>query len=175
MLNPLHSVIDRGEHISSHHCMKILNIHLWQPAPPGSISYSEKVKGLSCFIFRVVQLFTECFKLKDSELNTFSINAIIKSSTKPRSGATTNRHLYAVVEKARNQEQRRTKLSFGRAMMWALELQQLAKRRISGRSDVEQWRNQAHSLSNYWVTLIWYTLTLTRCLYYTFLSYRRAT
>ena len=37
-----------------------------------------------------------------------------------------------------NQEQRRTKVSFGRTMMRALGLQQLAKRLISGRIDIEQ-------------------------------------
>ena len=45
-------------------------------------------------------------------------------------------------------------VSIGRTMMLALELQWLAKRHISGRSNVELWRNQAHSLSGYWVTLI---------------------
>ena len=35
-------------------------------------------------------------------------------------------------------EQRRTKVSFGRTRMQALELQQLAKRHISRRSDVKQ-------------------------------------
>jgi len=39
--------------------------------------------------------------------------------------------------------------------MWALELQQLMKRHILGQSDVQQWRNQAHNLSGYWVTLVW--------------------
>ena len=37
----------------------------------------------------------------------------------------------------RNQEQR-TKVSFGRTIMQVLELQRLAKRHISGRSNVEQ-------------------------------------
>ena len=30
----------------------------------------------------------------------------------------------------------------------------VGERHISGRSDVEKWRNQAHSLSSYWVTLL---------------------
>jgi len=55
---------------------------------------------------------------------------------KPRSGATANRHLCGSGE--RNGEQRKTWVSFGRTMMQALELQQLVKRQISGRSDVEQ-------------------------------------
>ena len=54
---------------------------------------------------------------------------------KPWSGATTNRHLCSSGE--RNQEQRRTKVSFGRTMMRVLELQRLVKRHISGQSDVE--------------------------------------
>ena len=52
------------------------------------------------------------------------------------------RHLRGSQE--RNGKQRRTKISFGRTMMRALKLQQLAKRHISERSNVEQWRNQAH-------------------------------
>jgi len=39
--------------------------------------------------------------------------------------------------------------------MRALELQWLAKRHISGRSNIEQWRNQAHSLSGYRAMLVW--------------------
>ena len=69
-------------------------------------------------------------------LNTSAITAVTKSSMKPRSGATTNRHLRGSGE--RNGEQRRTKVSFGRTMMRALELQRLAKRHILGRSDFEQ-------------------------------------
>jgi len=50
---------------------------------------------------------------------------------------------------------RRTKVIFGKTMMWALELLQLVKRHISGWSDIEQWRNQACSYSHYQVTLVW--------------------
>ena len=69
-------------------------------------------------------------------LNTYVITAVTKPSVKPRSGAAANRYLRSSGE--RNGEQRRTKVSFGRTMMQALELQRLAKRHISGRSDVEQ-------------------------------------
>jgi len=55
---------------------------------------------------------------------------------KPRDGATTNCHLSGNGE--RNGEQRRTKVRFGKTMIRALELQQLVKRHILGRSDVEQ-------------------------------------
>ena len=73
---------------------------------------------------------------KDSVLNTSAITAVTKSSMKPRSGTTTNHHLRGSGE--RNGKQRRTKVSFGRTMIRALELQRLAKRHISGRSNVEQ-------------------------------------
>ena len=66
-------------------------------------------------------------------LNTSEITAATKSSMKPRSGTIKNLHLRGSEE--RNGEQRRKKISFGRTMMQAL---QLAKRHISGRSDVEQ-------------------------------------
>ena len=55
---------------------------------------------------------------------------------KPQSDATANRHLRGSGE--RNGEQRRTKVKHGRTMMRGLELQRLAKRYISGQSDVEQ-------------------------------------
>jgi len=66
-------------------------------------------------------------------LNTSAITAVTKVSMKLRSGATANRHLRGIQE--RNGEQRRTKIS--RTMMRALKLQWLAKRHISGRSEVE--------------------------------------
>ena len=66
---------------------------------------------------------------------------------------TANHHLCSKGE--RNEVQMRTKLSFGRTMMWALELLRLAKKHISGRSDIEQWRNQGCSYSHYWVMLVW--------------------
>jgi len=154
MLAPFHSAIDRGEH------EKYLFLSLYgntenllvAACTPGSISHSKKVKGRLCFVFSVVQHFAG-FKQKNSMLNTSAITAVIKVSMKPRSGATANHHLRGSQE--RNGEQRRTKVSFGRTMILALKLQRLAKRHISGWSNVEQWRNQAHSLSGYQVMLVW--------------------
>ena len=85
-------------------------------------------------------------------LNISVITAIVKSSMKPQSRATTNCHLRSSGE--RNKEQRRTKVSFARTMIRTLELQRLAKRHISGRSDIEQLRNQAYSFSSYRVRLV---------------------
>ena len=59
---------------------------------------------------------------------------------------TANHHLRGKGE--RNGVQRRTKVSFNRTMMQALERLQLAKRHVSRRSDVEQRRNQAYSYSH---------------------------
>ena len=59
-------------------------------------------------------------------LNTSAITAVTKSSIKPQSGATKNRHLRDSGE--RNQEKRRTKVSFGRTMIRASQLQRLAKK-----------------------------------------------
>jgi len=63
-------------------------------------------------------------------LSTSAITVVTKSSMKPRSSATANRHLHSSGE--RNGEQRRTKVRLGRTMMRVLELQRLAKRHISG-------------------------------------------
>jgi len=62
-------------------------------------------------------------------LNTSAITAVTKSSMRPQSGTTINRHLCSSEE--RNGEQRRKKVSISRTMMQVLELQQLAKRHIS--------------------------------------------
>ena len=67
---------------------------------------------------------------------TSAITAETKSYMKSRSDATTSRHLRDSGE--RNGEQKRTKESFGRTMIRALELQRLAKRHISGRNDAKQ-------------------------------------
>ena len=77
------------------------------------------------FHFQCCITFTERFKQKNSMLNTSAITAVTKSSMKPRSGATTNRHLRGSGE--RNGEQRRTKVTFGRAMMQALELLHISR------------------------------------------------
>ena len=53
--------------------------------------------------------FNRSFKQKDSVLNTSEITAVTKSSMKPRSGATANRHLHGSEE--RNGEKRRTKVN----------------------------------------------------------------
>ena len=58
-------------------------------------------------------------------LNTSAITAVIKCSMKPRISATSNRQLRGSGES--NGKQRRTKVSFGRTMIQALELRQLEK------------------------------------------------
>ena len=85
-------------------------------------------------------------------LNTSAITVVTKSSMKPQSGITTN-VTYVVVEKGM-ENIGKIKVSFCRTMMRALELQWLAKRHISGQSDIEQGRNQAHSFSGYQVMLV---------------------
>ena len=65
---------------------------------------------------------------------------------------TPNHHLRGSEE--RNGVQKRTKVSFGSTMMQVLELLWLVKRHVSGQSDIERCKNQAHSVSGYQVTLI---------------------
>jgi len=52
----------------------------------------------------------------------------------------TNRYLHESGERKEN------KVSLGRTMIQPLELLRLAKKRISGQSNIKQWRNQACSL-----------------------------
>jgi len=59
-----------------------------------------------------------------------------KSRTESHNTRTANHHLRCKGE--RNGVKNRTKVSFGRTMMLSLELLRLAKRHVSGRSNVEQ-------------------------------------
>ena len=69
------------------------------------ITHNEKAKGRLCFVFSVVQHFTERFKQKDSVIKTCTITAVTKSSLKPRSSAIASSHLCSSRE--RNGEQRK--------------------------------------------------------------------
>ena len=113
----------------------------------------DEAKDWLCFVFSAVVIFTEYFKQKDSVIKPSAIAAVTKSSMKSWSSATANCHLCCSGK--RNGEQRVTKLSFDGTMMQALELLRLAKRHVSGWSGIEQWRNQAHSLSSYRIRLFW--------------------
>ena len=127
--------------------MEIRIIYLWHHTIDMSQWKGERAITLCDLTFyRTLQA-------KNSMRNTSAIIAVTKSSIKPWRGATTNCHLPNSGE--RNTEQRRTKVGLGRAMMQALELQRLAKRNASGRSDVEQQRNQACSYSHYQIMLVW--------------------
>ena len=119
--------------------MEIQIIYLWQCTPLRSLSHSEKVNRQLCFVFNGVQNVS-------SKRHTSAITAVTNSSMKSWCSTTANRHLRSSGQ--RSAEQRRTKVSFSRTMMQALELLQLAKRHISGQSDVEKWRNQG-CLSSY--------------------------
>ena len=48
-----------------------------------------------------------------------------------------------------------TKEDTGKSLKNALHVLQCAKRHLSGWSDVEQWKNQARSVSRYQVMLVW--------------------
>jgi len=130
MLAPLHSAIDRGEHesISSCYYMKIQNIHSWQCAPPGLISHNERACDYASF-----SVLSNILQKVLSKRITSAINENIKSSLKPWSGTTANHNLHMYSSGERNQEQRKTKVSFGSTTIWALELQRSVKRHIASR------------------------------------------
>jgi len=66
------------------------------------------------------------------------------------SRATTNLMLFIV-----SKDEWNTKEDTGKFLKNALNVLQCAKRHLLGWSDVEQWKNQACSLSRYLVTLVW--------------------
>jgi len=90
---------------------------------------------------------------KNNVRSTPSRSSLTLVSHRSHYACTTNRHLHAKGE--RNGVNRRTKVSFVRTMMWALELLRSVKRHISGWSNIEQWRNQGFSYSHSRVTLAW--------------------
>ena len=93
------------------------------------------------------------FQAKNNIWSAPAGSALTLVSNRSHNAHTANHHICAKGE--RNGVQRRTKVIFGKTMMWTLELLRLAKTHISGRNDVEQWRNQACNYSHYWVMLVW--------------------
>ena len=123
----------RAWKVSSCHYMGIQKIHAWQCVPLQSISRSENAKGHLYFVLVLSNILQNILSKSIA-----AITAVTKSSMKPRSRATTNCHLCGIHSGEKNGKQRRTKVSFGRTMMQALELLWLAKRHILGWSYVEQ-------------------------------------
>ena len=148
MLTPLHSVTHREEHKSTSYCYygNMENSLLTAHAP--TIEESQW-KGEWAGVWR----FTKRFKQRINLRNTSAITAVTKSSIKPRRGTAVNLHLRSYWERKRTQ--RRNKKDKGNTMMHTLKLLCLVKRHISGRSDNDQWRNQACSLNCFWITLVW--------------------
>jgi len=64
--------------------------------------------------------------------------------------ATTKLMLFSV-----SKDEWNTKDHNGKSLKNALHILQYAKRHLPGWSDIEQWKNQAGSLSRYRVTLVW--------------------
>ena len=93
------------------------------------------------------------FQAKNNISSTLASSSLTLVSHWSLNTYSANRHLHAKGE--RNGVPGRTKIS-GRAMMQALELLWLAKRHISGRSDVEQSRIQgcSYSYMYYRITLV---------------------
>ena len=58
------------------------NSHMKVCTPTIAMSHSVKEKGQLRFVLSVVLHFTECFKQKDSVINTYGITAVTKSSMK---------------------------------------------------------------------------------------------
>ena len=83
MLAPLLSIIEKEWYEKS------LLATIWrygkfthQSVPIRSMNHNERAKGQIRFIFSMVLRFTECFKQKDSVIDTCAINAVTKSSMK---------------------------------------------------------------------------------------------
>ena len=83
------------------------------------------------------------FQAKNNVKSTPACSALSLVYYQSHKACTANRYLHTKGE--RNGVQRKTKIIFSRTMMWALELLGLAKRHISRRSNVKQWRHQSCS------------------------------
>jgi len=118
------------------------------------VGVSLNHSALICFVL-LLALWT-CWAMFQANNNVRSAPAssvLTLVSDQSHDGHITNHHLCGKGE--RNGAKRRTKVSFSRTMMQALELLRLVKRHTSGRTNVEQWRNQGCSYSHYRVTLVW--------------------
>ena len=133
--------------------IKSIKIKYGKLTPDSSCPYDQwvMVKRQKTIIlcFQCGLIFTKHFKQKNSVINVSAITAVTKPSMKPRSHALLSIPFptYAIVGKGMD-----NKVSFGKTMMRVLELLQLAKRHISGWSNIEQWRkwrNRAYSLLGY--------------------------
>ena len=85
------------------------------------------------FCFQLLQKLWEAVQAENSAPASTALTQVLHQSHNTH---TTNHHQCG--KGVTNGAQRRTKVSFGRTMIQALELQRLAKRHISGRSNVEQ-------------------------------------
>ena len=97
------------------------------------------VARLRCCIttlrFQLLRTHEIIVQAKNSIRNAPASAVLTQLSHQNHNVCTANCHLYS--KRKRNGAQRRTKESFGRTMMQALELLQLVKRHILGQSDVE--------------------------------------
>jgi len=112
-----------------------------------SVSFDYGV-SLRFVLLLALQTFWATFPAKNNARSTPASTALTHQSHNAHSG---NRHLCGSGE--RNGEQRRTKVSFGRTVMQALEMLQahLGMKQCRTVQKIKPVR----SLSSYWVTLVW--------------------
>ena len=113
----------------------------------------DHIASLCSVSLPVLLTFEAIFQAKNNVRSTPASTALAQVSCRSHNMHNANCHLCSSGE--RNGAQRRTKVNSGKTMMQALGLLWLAKKHISGWSDIEQCKNQAHSLSGYWVALVW--------------------
>ena len=88
--------------------------------------------------------------VRDQSSHYEKYGRFLVTQRKPSARATTKLTLFNV-----SKDEWNTKEDTDKSLKNALHVQLYAKRHLSGWSDVEQWKNQAHSLSRYRVTLVW--------------------
>ena len=112
-----------------------------------------KVKYPLCFVVGYVQPITQHFKSR-----TFPEAPLQSTHTKRNDFHFKGKPSYARAKSTPfpvSKDEWDTKEDTGKSMKNALYILQYSKRHLSGRNNIEQWKNQARSLSCYWVTLVW--------------------
>jgi len=114
--------------------------------------YCLKVKYPLCFFISYVQLIQiKIYSKSTSVIKVDSMkNMVISITNRKPSRATIKSTLFTV-----NKDEWDTKEDTGKSMKNIFYVLQYTKRHLLSWSDIEQWKNQARSLSWYRVTLVW--------------------
>ena len=108
---------------------------------------------ITMLFFQLLWTHWATFLAKNSKRSILASTAFTQVSHWSHNSRAANHHQR--YSRERKEAQRRTKISFGRTMMQALEQLWLVKRHVRKWSNIKQQRNQACIYSHYLIMLVW--------------------